>query len=249
MKIIILGTGTLHPVAHQASAGLAVETQGELLGFDLGRGVLNRYAEAGLDPLALKYLHLTHLHPDHCCDLVPLLFALRYAPQPARTEPLHITAPEGLSNLLENLRRGWKWLDPSYPLHLREAEECEFEEGGAKISTAFLDHGSMANLGYRVDSEGKSVVYTGDTERGEGLLNLAKGANILISECSFTDAMAEAAHMAPSRLGQIARAAQVDKLVITHLYPRTDPAVVEREVRNHYDGEVVLASDGMTLEL
>ncbi len=249
MKISILGSGTLHPVAGQASAGLVVETGGEILGFDMGRGVLNRYAEAGLDPLTLKYLHLTHLHPDHCCDIVPLLFALRYAPEPARSEPLHITAPEGLANLLENLRRGWKWLEPPYPLHLREAEECEFEEGGAKIKTAFLDHGSMANLGYRVDAEGKSVVYTGDTERGEGLLNLAKGANILISECSFTDAQAQAAHMAPSRLGQIARAAEVERLVITHLYPRTDPGVVEQEVRNHYDGEIVMGSDGLALEL
>ena len=50
MKIYTLGTGTLHPVAGQASAGLAIETEGEVLGFDFGRGVLNRYVEAGLDP-------------------------------------------------------------------------------------------------------------------------------------------------------------------------------------------------------
>ncbi len=249
MKIYMLGTGTLFPVAGQASAGMAVEVSGEILGFDLGRCVLNRYREAGLDPLGLKYLHLSHLHPDHCSDLVPFLFALRYAPRPPRTEALHITAPEGLANLLENLRRGWKWLDPEYPLHLREAEETTFEEGGATITTAFLDHGSMANLGYRVEAEGKSVVYTGDTERGDGLLNLARQADILISECSFTDARAQAAHMAPTRLGQLAKAAEVKKLVITHLYPETPAAEVERSVRGHYDGEVVMAEDGMVLEL
>jgi ribonuclease BN (tRNA processing enzyme) len=55
--------------------------------------------------------------------------------------------------------------------------------------------------------------------------------------------------MAPSRLGQIAQAAEVEKLVITHLYPATDPAEVERGVRGHYDGEIVMAKDGMVLEL
>jgi ribonuclease BN (tRNA processing enzyme) len=249
VRIHTLGTGTLHPVAGRASAGLALEVAGEILGFDIGRGVLNRYTEAGLDPLQLQYLHLSHLHPDHCCDLVPLLFALRYAPEPPRSKPLHITAPEGLSNLLENLRRAWKWIEPEYPLHLREAEESSFEEAGATITTCFLDHGKMANLGYRVEAEGKSLVYTGDTERGEGLLNLAKGVNILISECSFTDAKAQANHMAPSRLGQIARAAEVEKLVITHLYPSTDASEVKREVAHHYDGEVVIAEDKMILEL
>ncbi len=249
MKIYTLGTGTLYPVAGQASAGIAVQVGDELLGFDMGRSVLNRYAEAGLDPLSLRHLQLSHLHPDHCCDLVPLLFAMNHAPSPARTEPLHITAPEGLENLMANLRRGWKWLDPKYPFHLREAEETSFEAGPARIQSAFLDHGSMANLGYRIEAEDKVVVYTGDTERGDGLLNLAKAANILISECSFTDSQSEAAHMAPSRLGQLAQAAEVEKLVITHLYPSTDPAEVERGVRGHYDGEVVMAKDGMVVEL
>ena len=249
MKIYMLGTGTLHPVARQASAGVAVEVDGEVFGFDLGRGVLNRYSEAELDPLGLKYLHLSHLHPDHSSDLVPLLFALRYAPAQPRTEPLHITAPEGLANLMENLRRGWKWIEPNYPLHLREAEEGSFEEAGATITTAFLDHGSMANLGYRIEAGEQAVVYTGDTERGDGLLNLARHANILISECSYTDARAQASHMTPSRLGQLAKAAEVKKLVITHLYPETDPSEVERSVRGHYDGEVVMAEDGMILEL
>jgi len=248
VKIYMLGTGTLHPVAHQASAGIAVEVEGELLGFDMGRCVLNRYSEAGLDPLQLKYLHLSHLHPDHSSDLVPFLFALRYAPQPARTEALHITAPEGLANLLDNLRRGWKWLEPEYPLHLREAEATTFQEGPAHLTTAFLDHGSMANLGYRVEAEGKVLVYTGDTEQGDGLLNLAHQADILISECSYTDARAQASHMAPRRLGQLAKAAEVKKLVVTHLFPETDPDEVERSLRGHFDGEVVMAKDGMTLE-
>jgi ribonuclease BN (tRNA processing enzyme) len=55
--------------------------------------------------------------------------------------------------------------------------------------------------------------------------------------------------MAPSRLGQLAQAAEVEKLVITHLYPTTDAAEVERGVRSHFDGEVVMAKDGMVLEL
>jgi len=249
VKLYTLGTGTLHPVPNQASAGLALVVDDVLFGFDLGRSVVNRYVEAGLDPLALRYLHFSHIHPDHCCDIVPLLFALNYASSPARTEPLHITAPEGFTNLLDNLRRGWRWLDSEFPLHIREAEEGSFEEGAARVSTAFLDHGSIANLGYRIEADGKTVAYSGDCGPGDGLLSLAGGANILVSECSYGDAQAQASHMSPSRLGQVARAAEIEKLVVTHLYPGTDPDEVISAIGNHFDGETVVATDGMEIEL
>ncbi len=249
MKLIMLGTGTVVPEAHKASAGVAIEHDGEVYQFDLGRGVLNRIAEAGLDPLQLRYLHFTHLHPDHSCDLVPFLFALNYAPGAARTEPLHVTAPQGFQEFYEHLRRAWRWIVPEFPLHVREAEEGVFQEGAATIRTAFMSHGAMANLGYRVEIGGKIVVYTGDTGPGDALLSLARGAHILVSECSFPDAKAQAAHMSPTYLGQVAQAADCPRLVVTHMYPGTEPAEVEEVLRRHYGGEVVIARDGMQLEV
>jgi ribonuclease BN (tRNA processing enzyme) len=249
VKLILLGTGTLHPEPNKASAGVAVEHEGELFLFDLGRGVLGRLADAGYDPLKLHYLHFSHLHPDHSCDLVPFLFALNYAPQPPRREPLHITAPEGFHDFYEHLRRAWRWIVPEFPLHVREAEEGAFQEGPATLRTAFMSHGDMANLGYRIEIEGKSVVYSGDTGPGGALLSLARGAHILVCECSFPDARAQAAHMSPTHLGQVAQAADCRKLVITHMYPGTDPSEVSEVVRRHYGGEIVIAHDGMTIEL
>jgi ribonuclease BN (tRNA processing enzyme) len=246
MRVHLLGTGTVHPVAGQASAGLAVEAAGQVHGLDLGRGVQNRWAEAGLDPLGLRWLHLTHLHPDHCCDLVPLLFARNYAGPP---RPLTITGPEGLTALVAHLGRAWRWVRPRFPLHLREMEESSFQAGDVRVAAAFLDHGGQANLAYRIEAEGRSVVYTGDTGRGEGLLNLAHRAHILISECSFTDDRDGGGHMCPSRLGPLAQAAGVERLVVTHLFPGTDGDEVERVLRRHYDGEILLAADGMVLDL
>lgn len=249
MKLVLLGTGTLYPEPNRASAGVAVVHEDEVYLFDVGRGVLSRMAECQLDPLALKYVHVTHLHPDHTCDLVPLMFAMNYGTHPLRTEPLHVTSPEGFHNLFEHLRRAWRWVEPKFPFHVREAEEGEFEEGPARLRTVFLEHGSMANLGYRIEIEGKSVAYTGDTGPNDELLSLARGVDILVAECAFSDAKAEAAHLSPTRLGQIASAAECERLVITHLYPETHPADVEESVKRSYGGEVVIATDGMTLEV
>jgi ribonuclease BN (tRNA processing enzyme) len=249
VKLVLLGTGTLVPEPNRASAGIAVVHEEQVYLFDVGRGVLGRMAEAGLRPLELEYLHLSHLHPDHTCDLVPMLFAMNYGAKPERAKTLHVTTPEGFHNFFDHLRRAWRWVEPRFPFHVREAEEGEFSEGPALLQTLFLEHGTMANLGYRIEIAGKTVAYTGDTGPADRLLSLARGVDILVAECSFSDAKAEAAHLSPTRLGQIASAAECKSLVITHLYPETDPDDVERSVKRSYAGEVVLARDGMEIEV
>jgi ribonuclease BN (tRNA processing enzyme) len=249
VKLVMLGTGTLVPSASQASAGVAILHDGAVYLFDLGRGVLGRMVQAGLDPLGLRRLHLTHLHPDHCCDLVPLLFALSYAPRPPRTDPLTVVAPVGLADLLGHLQAAWRWLKPPFPLEIREIGAGAWEDGLAVLRAEPLAHGPTPNLWYRVEIGGRSVAYTGDTGPTEALLSLARRVDILVAECSLPDTVESTTHMSPSRLGPVAEAVGCGTLVVTHLYPQNDPQTVVRVLKQHYGGRVILAEDLQEIEV
>ena len=247
-KVVLLGTGTVHPSAERASAGLALFVDGRCLPIDLGRGVLQRLCEHGVDPLELDALHLTHWHPDHCCDLVPLLFALRYAAEPPRRKPLSITAPPGFAAFLERLYAAWRWLRPSdYELIVREESQGESRFASATLRTALLSHGEMPNLGLRIDTKGRSLVYTGDSGPCDALLTLAKGAHILVAECSLV--AGAGVHMDPRALGRLATEAEVGELIVTHVFPPRRPADLRRELGRHFAGPIRLAHDRLLLSL
>ncbi len=92
MRLTVLGSGTLIPDAHRGSPGLALEAEGLLCFMDLGSGTLYRARQAGIDIEQLDCILLTHLHPDHTGDLVPLLFAFHTGPM-ARRSKLVIAGP------------------------------------------------------------------------------------------------------------------------------------------------------------
>ncbi len=68
MKLTLLGTGTPAPLTHRAGSSYLVQFDDEALLFDCGPGAVRRLLRAGVPPIALNYLFLTHLHYDHCVD-------------------------------------------------------------------------------------------------------------------------------------------------------------------------------------
>jgi ribonuclease BN (tRNA processing enzyme) len=251
MKWLTLGSGTLVPRADRASAGHALVSGDETFIFDLGRGVVQRMCELGIEPLELRRLQFSHFHPDHSCDLVPLLFAMHYAPEPPREAPLHIVGPVGLQAFFEGLCAVWPWIRPNFTVELEERAEASWMVGEIEFLTVPLFHGDRPNLGYRIESAGRALAYTGDTGPCDALLSLASGVDILVSECSFPDARSRAKHMSPTPLGEAATAAGVGTLVVTHVYPSpsgTAEAEVLEELRRGFDGEIFMAYDGFSIE-
>jgi ribonuclease BN (tRNA processing enzyme) len=102
-------------------------------------------------------------------------------------------------------------------------------------------------LAFRLRAEGKTVVYTGDAVNTPGLTDFAKGADVLIAECSFPDEYAEPYHLSPSEVGPMAEEAGVRHLVLTHFYPICDRYDILSAVSKWYSGPLTMAEDGLTL--
>lgn len=249
MDVITLGTGTLVPQPGRASACLAVVEDDRSLVFDLGRNALGRMVESGIDPLGLDEVVFTHLHPDHTCELVSLLFALNHAPRPPRTKTLRLVGPEGLSDLVDRLQGAWTWLTPRYPLEVREIDPGPVTDLPFAVEAVRLEHGNTENLGYRVHSvrSGRTMAFTGDTGPCEALVDLARGVDLLVAECAHPDEEASAYHLHPSALGEAAARAGVRHLVVTHLYPQTPAKAVLEGVCRSFPGRVTLARDGLRI--
>ena len=108
-------------------------------------------------------------------------------------------------------------------------------------------------LSWRVEPDssraGWSLVYTGDTPEDGRVVELARGARVLLAECSFPEEEAAPNHLTPSAAARMARAARVRTLVLTHFYPSMDPEEARTRAARVFDGTIELARDGRAFEL
>ena len=80
-------------------------------------------------------------------------------------------------------------------------------------------------------------------------MDLARGADTLLIECSTPDDAPVPGHLTPSTAARMAREAGVRRVVLTHLYPAVDDGRLPEEVQRGFDGEVFVAHDGLRLTL
>ena len=255
IRFHILGAGGAVPTASHTPAAYLVTVDDTPILLDPGPGALVRHVRSGEAPGGVDDLGIvlvTHLHPDHCADLMPLLFAL-HSVVPQRTDPLRLYGPAGLAQYLERLRGIYgSWLEP----RRRSLELTELEPGasvplpGGGSVEAFLvqhpqDHLSRAALGYRfVDRAGHVAVFSGDTEACPGLEKAARQADLLVVECSTPDELATPGHMTPASVGELCDASRPRLVVLTHQYPAAAALDLAALVRRSHDCPVHQARDG-----
>ncbi len=250
MEIIVLGSGTCIPTIDRGPSGLALSFSHHLILFDGGGGSLRRMPGLGLDYKNVDLYCVTHLHPDHVSDLVPFLFALNYTVDFTRSLPLDLIGPPGLENFYSAMRGIFgRWIEAQkYELHLREMTEGKLDFPDFSLETLSLAH-SAESIGYRVNAQGKSLAYSGDTDYCPAIVRLGEKADLLVLECSFPDERKKPGHLTPTLAGRIAREASCRKLLLTHFYPVFQGHDIQKECGKEFDGEIVLAVDGLKLTI
>ena len=225
MRFTVLGSGTSVPDPDRGPAGFLVEHEGRSWLVDGGSGTLQRCARAGVAPRTLTGGVYSHRHPDHCADLVPLLFAMRVGPPP-RPDPYPIWAGAGFGEYLAALVSvHGKWIEPLGGTPVTELPldgPASADLGGVLLRTTPANHSAGA-VHLRFEAGGRSVVFSGDTGPSEGLVELATGADLLVCECAGSDDEPIEGHLWPSAIADLARTAKPGQIWLTHFYPHVDP--------------------------
>jgi ribonuclease BN (tRNA processing enzyme) len=251
VELIIVGSGTGVPSLRRGSPCLAVKAGGRLLVLDLGSGSLRALLGLGLNFSAIDVLALTHLHPDHVGDLIPFLFATRYSLGYTRREPFRLLAARGFARFHHRLNEAFAgWVEP--PVGLMDLRELapdgpdEVRQDGLVIKSAPTNH-SEGSLAYRVEAEGRSLVYSGDTDESDSLVDLARGADLLVLEAA--NPFKVPGHLTPAEAGRLAARAGVGRVVLTHFYPPCDEVDVVALAAQEFPGEIRRAEDGLSLTI
>ncbi len=249
LALTVLGSGAGVPLPDRACAGYWVQAPGFSALVDCGSGTLRRLVEHGGDYRALDAVFITHVHSDHVGELPLLVHALRATPGYRHVRPLHLFGPPGFPAFFDAHVGA---LAPTKALDLRVAEAAARQVvHGVEVRSAPTVHSPrLPSRAYRFSHAGRAAVLTGDAELDPALVDFARGADLLIADCSFPDALKIPGHMAGSECGRLAREAGVGQLVLSHLYPleaRHETRLAEARAAGA--GHVVLAHDGLRLAL
>ena len=260
LEIIFLGTGAGMSItrAHTAIALRCPDGTTLLLDGSSGNSALRNGLAAGLRAPDYDYVLLSHDHQDHLSGL--LFIQGRRNHESPDENPLSIYGSSlGLEGLrtaavagkvpdirdgaayTHNGRQVMKWQEV--------ATGNKLELGPQTIAWSFdVDH-IPGSVGWRIESGGVSVVFSGDTTYSRGLVDAAQGADLLIHESLATDdahAMAESRlHSTSGDAARVAAQASVGQLVLTHLdnvYHEDQTPLLEDAAR-HYTGPISAAFD------
>lgn len=249
MKIHVLGSGTCIPSTKRGSSSYLISLGSSNILFDCGNGATWKLEKIGVSYLDIDHIFITHLHPDHNADLIPFLFATKYPSGSARTKPLHIWGPKGFKDFFNSISSAYNgWIEPDC-LKVLELE-CSMDNILDEFSISCIQTLHTDNsLAYKLSSNEKVVVYSGDTDYTDSFIDFARGSDVLIIECSFPDRLKKPGHLTPSEIIKIANLSKPRKLVLTHLYPVCDEENIYDLIKNGTDREILLGEDFLQIEV
>lgn len=287
MKITLLGTGSPVPSLQRASSSYLLEIGSDVVLIDHGPGAFQRLLQAGKCALDVTHVFLSHLHFDHCADLIRL-FHHRWDASGPKTPPMRIYGPDGTREFLERVfgeqgafgrdlaarirhplsvgiyrERGGvpprPWPD-TQATDLAGPGAVEFD--GWRILRCEVPHVQpfLESFAYRVESSGKSFVYTSDVnltlpEPPAALKALVQRADLLVHYLNAfaAEGRAPGGIAGPRFVARLAKDAGIGTLVTTHHGPWIDtPGVRERvlaEIGRLYAGKVIWGEDLMSFDV
>jgi ribonuclease BN (tRNA processing enzyme) len=158
--------------------------------------------------------------------------------------------------------------DPDGSPHPRMSPVRFHEDERVRVSATLVQHAPMfPALAYRFDTDGGSVVFSGDTGPSENLVELARGVQVLVHEVIDTGWVEQllppprttaeeglfrhlvGAHTPAEQVASVASAAEVGTLVLSPLIPGNGPRERWQRARGAFAGRFLVGEDLMVVDL
>jgi ribonuclease BN (tRNA processing enzyme) len=243
VQLTVLGCSGTFPGPDSPCSGYLVEHDGYRLVVDLGAGALGNL-QRHCDLLEVDAVYLTHLHADHCIDLVAYSYARRFHPcgLPPR---LPVYGPPGMQARLcgsfeEPPSDG---LLEVYDFHERGAGGLQL--GPFTVTSGIVEHPIECH-GLRLEAGGRVLTYSGDSASSDVLVELARAADVFLCEASWPSQPPPppGIHLTGLEAGEHATAAGAKRLLLTHLMPFHDPQVILAEAKETFEGDLEVVRAG-----
>ena len=274
-RLILLGTaGGPRPKVDRAASSQVILVDGRAYVIDCGDGVARQLVAAGVRLDNLDKIFITHHHSDHNADYGNLLL-LSWAS--GLKTPVEAYGPPPLEKMtglvfelnafdIETRIEDEKRVPLAPLVHAKDitASGLVVEDGRVRVRAALVPHPPIERaFAYRFDTADRSIVISGDTAFSKDLLELARGADVLVHEALYLPGIERTAARvanAPGLLEHIVRShttvedaarlaseAGVKTLVLSHLVPSDDPLVTDADwlsaAKTRFSGEIVVARD------
>jgi ribonuclease BN (tRNA processing enzyme) len=245
LELIVLGAGPAYS-DQPGSVGSAylVRDGADAIVLDLGQGAFPGLAHR-LEPSGLKSIFISHLHPDHFIDLIPLRHYLCRAEfQPSRR--VRLLGPADLERRLDAA-----YDQPGFAIAAFGVEPLapgSYDAGPLTVEVRAVHHAGES-FAFRVAGVGggrPGMVYSGDCADPDDLVPLLRPGDTLLAEATFGRGPVPAGmpHLDGPTAGRLASATGAGALLLTHVRMGCDPGDTVRSAAQHYDGPVTLVAPG-----
>jgi len=256
-ELVVLGSSSGAPAPDRFCSAYALLVRDRVYLLDCGAPACTLLYRAGLDPMCVEAVLISHWHVDHVAGLPLLLSQLKLL---GRTRPLQVLGPPGTRARTDQA------LSAAFLARTRLIYECQITDASTETwygiqeiavmfyRTSHLDQGKYAWLkevygaplvvsyGTVIRAEETRLVYSGDCGRPEDAAPYVARADLLIHELG---------HHEPEDIARFAESFRIPRLLLSHIPPVWNgrPEEILKAVRGHYGGEIIVASDGMRITL
>ncbi|HET8530420.1 MAG TPA: MBL fold metallo-hydrolase [Methylomirabilota bacterium] len=278
-RLILLGTGG-GPRPRQGSMSTAQVIIANDVPYvvDCANGVPRQLVLAGVALAKVRHVFVTHHHSDHNADYGNLLLLAWASGLRTRVDTWGPPPLEKITRLFFEMsapdidvRIADEGRVPLVPLihpHEITQDGPVMQDENVKVTAARVEHPLVPDaFAYRFDAPDRSIVISGDTHRSDNLVKLARGADVLVHEAMWVPGVDRLVAFSPNattlkkhiidshtpveEVGQVAAAAGVKTLVLSHLVPAQDDRLTDQMwidlARAHFKGQIIVAKDLMEI--